>query len=102
MSILLAGAGALGGLWLALDSVDKSKQASLPNAEKNGKIAVGTEDLWSGRYVGMEQMGDVMQDYGTLVVAAKNDVDLSGVPCRWLKLRNGSIVRTYDMDYPAI
>lgn len=101
MSILLAGAGALGGLWLALDSVDKSKQASLPTSEKKAP-AVEAENLWSGRYVGMEQMGDVMKDADTLVVAAKNDVDLSGVPCRWLKLRNGAIVRTYDMDYPAI
>jgi hypothetical protein len=100
MSILLSAAGALGGLWIATDAVDKQQQAALKPTEKN--VQVETEDLWSGRYVGMEQMGDVMRDHATLIVAEKMDRDLSGVPFRWLKLRNGGILRTYDMEFPPV
>jgi hypothetical protein len=43
-----------------------------------------------------------MRDHATLIVAEKMDRDLSGVPFRWLKLRNGGILRTYDMEFPPV
>jgi catabolite regulation protein CreA len=55
----------------------------------------------SGVYGDISEIGDIIHQPG-MIVAVIDDVDLSGVPCRWVKLRNGGIYRTYNMQGPIV
>jgi hypothetical protein len=55
--------------------------------------------LFTGRYGTNEQIQHVLKDL-TQVQHIQNDVDLSGVPCRWIRMRNGAMYQTYDLDFP--
>lgn len=97
MSVLLAvGAGALG---LAYISRPDGKKPQVPLAETvvGPEDAVQTDFHITGNYGDIADVSTLLQFPGT-VQQIKVGQDLSGTPCRWIRLRgNNCWYRTYNM-----
>lgn len=83
----------VGGSGLAVANMKAAQQkAKKPVVRKT----VAKRFMHTGTY------GDISQIYHLLhqpgyVKGETIDVDLQGVPCRWLELQNGCVYKTYDM-----
>ncbi len=77
------------------DQVDKSSSPLDETVPKKQPIV--ERELYTGRYGTNEQLMWVLKD-ATQIESVQRDVDLSGVPCRWVKMRNGAKYQVYHTD----
>ena len=83
----------IGGSGLAIANMKAAQQkAKEPPARKT----VAKRFMHTGTYGNVSQIYHLLHQPG-YVKAVHDDVDLQGVPCRWLELQNGAVYRTYDM-----
>lgn len=95
MSLLVLGAASMVAAAVLADQVDKSStKLDEPVPKKQPIVA---RELWTGRYGTNEELMVVLKD-PTQIVAVQSDVDLSGVPCRWVQMRNGAKYQVYQTD----
>lgn len=94
--LLVIGAGALGLAWL-------SQPEKVQPQEKAKEMVMGADDpvqtdfQITGSYGDIKDIAWILQYPGT-VQEIKTGQDLSGTPCRWLRLRsNNCWYRTYNM-----
>jgi len=99
MSLILAAAGAMGGLWVATNHSDIARE-NAPAPENEGPRFVAQRPLHTGRYGSSEELAALLGHGNAYVVKTVHSTDLSGMPCRWLILSNGAAYRTYNMQYP--
>lgn len=98
MSLIIGSAIAVGALYSFNKQNQKKLQKTIP-AKKQGQIADSFQ--YSGTYGDTADVSSLLGHPG-FVIDEKIGQDLSGMPCRWLSLRNGAVYRTYDMttQYP--
>lgn len=91
MSLIILSTIGAGSLYAFQRSWQK-KQQKLP-----AKPSDTTAERWhyTGTY---NEAADISQLLGHpgFVVSEKEGTDLTGMPCRWLTLKNGAVYRTYD------
>ena len=97
MSLLLASAVGAGALALA----GARGSSSVGAAPKPGVATIAVRYTSTGVYGDIKDIGDIVAVPG-MIVAATEDIDLQGVPCRWLQMRNGGVYKTYNMHYPSV
>ncbi len=68
---------------------------------KPGKATVAVRYFSSGVYGDVKDISTIIGTPG-MFVGSTADVDLMGVPCRWLIMRNGAAYKTYDMNFPPV
>lgn len=95
MAALVVGLGAFGGLWYLSRQEQIAPQPDAGHPYENSDAAAN-RFMTTGTYIDMAQVAAIIGDRGT-VVAEKVDVDITGVPCRWLLLKSGATVKTFDM-----
>lgn len=92
MSLLLATAAAGAAAFWASGQVNPNNVAE-PVSRK-----IPLEEHWTGRYGEIADLGQ-MQGLRDQIIAVRDDRDLTGMPCRWIYLRNGAAYRTYNFSY---
>lgn len=97
MSLLLGAAAGIGALGLA----NARGPSSVGEPAKPGRATVAVRYFSSGVYGEVKDIGDIIGVPG-MFVGSTADVDLTGVPCRWLIMRNGAAYKTYDMHFPPV
>ena len=103
MSLLVGVIGGASGL-LLLNHHNENKRKQ---AEAVAKLAEGKGQreqrvnlsLHTGAYGSVAEITEILGQPG-IIVKIEEDVDLSGMPCRWLYLQNGGIYKTYNMTSP--
>jgi hypothetical protein len=97
MSILVLTLGGSAALWyssrerqFARYKPDVKKDPWVPGVQQRPELSTGT-------YGDISTLSNLVHQPG-YVVGERHDVDLTGVPCRWLIMRNGAVYRTYDLD----
>lgn len=88
--VLLAGAAAGVAIWGSMGGDSAPGEAAKPE-----KSTVARRFMHTGTYGEASQLKDVLHIPG-MVVDETEDVDLSGVPCRWVTLRNGAVYKLYS------
>jgi hypothetical protein len=97
--LLLAGAAALGLAYVSQpDPKNKSDEPVAFNT-KPMKYDEQVTDFFPlhGVYGDIADVSSMLKFPG-MIVGIKVGQDLRGTPCRWLKMRNRCVYRTYDMD----
>lgn len=92
MAMILAAAAGAVALAVAKPPVPVAATADRPQT-------VAQRFNSAGAYGDISEAYDAMRQPGA-IVGYVDDVDLTGVPCRWIKLRNGKVYRTYNTDGP--
>ena len=95
MSLLVLGAASMVAAAVLADKVDKS--APQPEETPTTKKPIVERELWTGRYGTNEELMWVLKD-PSQIASVQSDVDLSGVPCRWVKMHNGAKYQVYNKD----
>lgn len=95
--LLLTGAAAVGLAYLSQPDPVKNPPKTVTSFEKK----LETSKTIFGRLGDHEQLARLLQFPGRVASVTKGQ-DLRGAPCRWIKLHNGAIYRTYDMDTPYL
>ena len=95
MAALLASIAATGSLWAA------SRKAGPGPGQpaKPAKSTISKRHMTTGVYGNISEVRDIIH-YPGMVVSVTKDVDLTGVPCYWLELRNGGVYKSYDPVVP--
>jgi len=103
MSLLLVSTAAMGAIYIAASKADENcrKLAETKAATPVLRSTIVERELHTGRYGDVSEIMELLNTYPETVVGIKNDVDLTGVPCRWIVLRNGGVYKTYNMQFPA-
>ena len=92
MSLLILGAASMVTAAVLADQVDKSSPLKETTPKKQPIVE---RELYTGRYGTNEMLMHVLND-PTQIESVQHDVDLSGVPCRWVKMRNGAKYQVYQ------
>ncbi len=102
MSLLLASTAAMGAIYIAASKADENARQLAKTKARTPTVrsTIVERELSTGRYGDVSEIFELLNTYPESVVAIKNDVDLTGVPCRWIVLRNGGVYKTYNMQFP--
>lgn len=99
MSLVLLSLAGAAGLWHTTRTADFQRRSAEKHKKKDQWAStVGQRfEMSTGTYGDISQVSNLINKPG-YVVGQRMDVDLTGVPCRWLIMRNGGVYKTYDMD----
>lgn len=96
MSLVALSLVTTGALW----HVSRSRQFAKYRQEEDPKSnTVMDRPMSTGTYGDVSQLANLLKIPG-YIIGEKIDVDINGVPCRWLRMRNGAVYKTYDMTTP--
>lgn len=96
LALTVLGAGGL--VYLSRnDQFRNEKQRRKERTKDRTNVAAVDRALSTGNYGDMADLANMIQ-YPGYVIGQKMDVDLTGVPYRWLLMRNGCVYKTYDTE----
>lgn len=102
MSTVAVAVGGLAALaYLSMQGDDESDHPSKKAKDARPDGSLNTRFNSGAIYSDVRDTREIL-DLPGMIVSEETSTDLSGVPCRFLKMSNGLIIRTYDMQTPFV
>lgn len=94
MSLVLATGAGIFGLWYLSRNEQLQERPPVDPYQQGDNAAC--RYMTTGTYGDTKDVFLLLNQQG-FVESEKPDVDLAGVPFRWLKMKNGGVYKTYDL-----
>lgn len=98
MSTVGLAIGAMAALaYISMRDDDEKPDPSTQADTKKPADSLNTRFTSGAVYTDVRDTREIL-DHPGMIISEEKGTDLSGVDCRWLKMQNGVIIRTYDMQ----